>query len=88
MNTIGREFDEQDRVPDHIEGKQNVERDGSDFMSDIEYLHPLLGEQKQHVQGRVSGAPRIRIEFVPGGCSDCKKFDSQTIFPIRNNGVN
>ena len=27
---------------------------GSDFMSGIEDLHPLLGEQKQHIQGRVS----------------------------------
>ena len=27
---------------------------GSDFMSGIEDLHPLLGEQKQHIQGRVT----------------------------------
>ena len=27
---------------------------GSDFMSGFEYLHPLLGELKQHIQGRVT----------------------------------
>ena len=27
---------------------------GSDLMSGIEDLHPLLGEQKQHIQGRVT----------------------------------
>ena len=27
---------------------------GSDFMPSIEDLHPLLGEQKQHIQGRVT----------------------------------
>ena len=31
-----------------------VEGDCSDFMSGIEDLHPLLGEQKQHIQGRVT----------------------------------
>ena len=32
----------------------DMSRDMSDFMSAIEYLHPLLGEQKQHIQGRVT----------------------------------
>ena len=54
MDTIGREFGEQGRVPDRIEGTRYVEGDGSDFMSGIEDLHPLLGEQKQFFQCRVS----------------------------------
>ena len=33
---------------------QDMFRDGPDLMSDIEGLHPLLEEQKQHVQGRMS----------------------------------
>ena len=31
-----------------------MSRDMTDFMSGIEDLHQLLGEQKQHIQGRVS----------------------------------
>ena len=54
LDTIGREFGEQGRVPDRIESMRYVEGDGSDFMSEIEDLHPLLGEQKQHIQGRVT----------------------------------
>ncbi len=54
LDTIGREFGEQRRVPDHIEGMRNVSGDGSDFMSSIEDLHPLLGEQKQHIKVRVT----------------------------------
>ena len=54
LDTIGREFGEQGRVPDRIESSRYVERDGSDFMSSTEYLHPLLRKQKQHVQGRVT----------------------------------
>ena len=54
LDTIGRKFGEQGRVPDHIEGTQFVLGDGSDFMSGIQDLHPLLGEQKQHIQGRVT----------------------------------
>ena len=49
--TIGREFGEQGRVPDRIEGVRYVSGDGSDFMSGIEDLHPLLGKQKQHNPG-------------------------------------
>ena len=45
-----RELGEQDRVPDHVKST----RYGSYFMSGIEDLHPLLGEQKQHIQGRVT----------------------------------
>ena len=54
LDTIGREFGEQGRVPDHIEGTRYVSGDGSDFMSGIEDLHPLLGGQKQYIQGRVT----------------------------------
>ena len=54
LDTIGREFGEQGWVPDHVKSTRYVKGDGSDFMSGIEDLHPLLGEQKQHVQGRVT----------------------------------
>ena len=32
----------------------NMSSEMTDFMSGIEYLHPLLGEQKQHIHGRVT----------------------------------
>ena len=32
----------------------DMSRDMADFMSGIDDLHPLLGEQKQHIQGRVT----------------------------------
>ena len=54
LDTIRREFGEQGRVPDRINSMRYVKGYGSDFMSGIEYLHPLLGEQKQHIQGRVT----------------------------------
>ena len=54
LDTIGREFGEQGRVPDRIEGTRYVEGYVSDFISGIEDLHPLFGEQKQHIQGRVT----------------------------------
>ena len=54
LDTIGGEFGEQGRVPDRVNGTLYVLGYGSDFMSSIEYLHPLLGEQKQHIQGRVT----------------------------------
>ena len=54
LDTIGREFGEQGRVPDRIKSMRYVSGYGSDFMSGIEDLHPLLGEQKQHIQGRVT----------------------------------
>ena len=54
LDTIGREFGEQGRVPDRIKTTQYVEGYGSDFMSGNEDFHPLLGEQKQHIQGRVT----------------------------------
>ena len=41
-------------VPDCIKYLRYVQRDGPDFMSEIESLHPLVGEQWQHVQGRVT----------------------------------
>ena len=49
LDTIGREFGEQGWVPDHVKSTRYVKGDGSDFMSGIEDLHPLLGEQKQHI---------------------------------------
>ena len=52
LDTIGREFGEQGRVPDCVKSTRYVEGDTADFMSGIEDLHPLLGEQKQHIQGR------------------------------------
>ena len=51
---IGREFVEQGRVPDHVKSMRYVEGYGSDFMSGTEDLYPLLGEQKQHIQRRVT----------------------------------
>ena len=54
LDTIGKEFGEQGRVPDRVKTMQYIEGYGSDFMSGIEDLHPLLGEQKQHIQGRVT----------------------------------
>ena len=54
LDTVGGEYGEQGRVPDRVNGTLYVLGYGSDFMSSIEYLHPLLGEQKQHIQGRVT----------------------------------
>ena len=53
LDTIRREFGEQGRVQT-IESMRYVSGYGSDFMSGIEDLHPFLGEQKQHIQGRVT----------------------------------
>ena len=39
---------------DSIKRMSSIERDGPDLMSDIEGLHPLLGELKPHVQCRVT----------------------------------
>ena len=49
LDTIAREFGEHGRVPYLIKGMRYVEGDDSDFMSGIEDLHPLLGEQNQHI---------------------------------------
>ena len=54
LDTIGREFGEQGRVPDRIESTRYVWEDGSDLMSGIEDLHPLLVKQELQVQGRVT----------------------------------
>ena len=54
VDTIGREFGEQGRVPDHVKSTRYVQGHGSDFMSGIEYLHPLLEEQKQHIHGSMT----------------------------------
>ena len=53
LDAIGRQFGEQGRTPDCIKSMRYVQRDGPDLLSDIEGLHRLLGESKQHVQGRV-----------------------------------
>jgi len=42
------------RWGDCIKRLRYVSRDSPDLMSDIEGLHPLLGERKQYVQGRVT----------------------------------
>ena len=54
LDTIGREFGEQGRVLDRVKSTRFVSGYGSDFLSGIEDFHPLLGEQKQHIQGRVT----------------------------------
>ena len=54
LDTIKRQFGEQCGMPDRIESTRYVWGYGSDFMSGIEDLHPLLGEQKPHIQGRVT----------------------------------
>ena len=54
LDINGSEFGEQCGVPDLIEDTRYFQGDGSDFMSGIEDLNPLIGEQKQHKQGRVS----------------------------------
>ena len=54
LNTKGKEFGEQRRVPDRVKSVQYVLGYVSDCMSGIVDLHPLLGEQKQHIQGRVT----------------------------------
>ena len=41
-------------MPDRIKSTQFVEEDCFDFICGIEDLYPLLGEQKQHIQGRVT----------------------------------
>ena len=41
-------------MPDRIEGTQYVSGEGSDLMSGIEDLHPLLGKQEQQVQGKIT----------------------------------
>ena len=54
LDTRGREFGEQGGVPYQIESTQYVLADGSDLMSGIEDLHPLLGKLEQQVQDRVT----------------------------------
>ena len=41
-------------MPGHVKTTRYVLEYGCDFMFGIEYLHPLLGEQKQHIQDRVT----------------------------------
>ena len=54
LDSVGRQFGEQGRMPDCFESSSFVQRDGPDLMSNIEGVHPLLGEEKQHDQGRVT----------------------------------
>ena len=51
LDYIGKEFREQGRVTDCIESLRYVWRDSPNPMSDIEGIHPLLGEEKQHISG-------------------------------------
>ena len=41
-------------MPDGVKSMRYVLGDRSDLVSGIEDFHPLLGEQKQHIQGRVA----------------------------------
>ena len=58
LDTIGREFGEQGKVPTVSKATSRVPDRvlgyGSDFMSGSEGFHPLLGERKQHIQCRVT----------------------------------
>ena len=45
------EVGEQDRVSECVKCLRYVQRDSPDLMSEIEVLHPLLGELKENVQG-------------------------------------
>ena len=63
LDTIARGFGEQGRVPDHVKSTQYVQGNGSDFISGIEALHPLLGGQKQHIQSRLTWS---ETKFVIG----------------------
>ena len=48
LDSIGRQFGEQWRMPDCIESSRYVQRDGPDLLSDMKGLHPLLGELKYY----------------------------------------
>ena len=54
LDSIGRQFGKQGRMPDCIRSSRYVQRDGPDLKSDIDGLHPLLGEWKHHFQVRVT----------------------------------
>ena len=54
LDTIGRGFGKKCRVSDHFKSTRYVYGYGSDFLSGIEDLHPLLREQKQNIQGRLT----------------------------------
>ena len=43
LDSIGKQFREQGRIPDCIKSSRYVQRDDPDLMSDVEGLHPLLG---------------------------------------------
>ena len=54
LDPTGREFGEQGRVPDHVKSTRYVQGYSSALISGIEDLDPLLGEQDQHIQDRVT----------------------------------
>ena len=54
LDSIGRQFEDKDRMPDCIESSRYVQRNDPDLMFDMKGLHPLLGEYKQHIQGRLA----------------------------------
>ena len=64
-------------MPDRIKSSRYVLGDGYDLTSGIQDLHPLLGKQKQHVQGGVTwsesklmiGNQAIGVEEVFNGGS-------------------
>ena len=67
FDSIGRQFGEQDGMPDCIISLRYVQRGGPDLMFDIEDLHPLLVEYKLHAQGGVTWSETklvIRDEVV------------------------
>ena len=69
IDAIGREFGEQGRMPDCSKSMRHVQKEGPELISYIEGLHPLLGESKQHVQGRLTWSKTklvIRSEVVGG----------------------
>ena len=47
LDSIGRHFGEQGGILDCIKSMRYVQREGCDLMSDIEGLHPLIGESMQ-----------------------------------------
>ena len=44
LDSIGRESGEQGGIPDCFKSMRYVQRNSPDLMSDIEGIHPLMGE--------------------------------------------
>ena len=68
LDNKGREFGEQGRVPDCVKSTRYMSGYGSDFMSGIEDLHPLLGMQNQHIQGRMTWSESKLMVPIKAGC--------------------